>query len=277
MAMAPVRVRPDHAMQVEACLATVMDPELDESVTELGFVTAVEFAGESESEVRIAFKLPTYWCAANFAFLMADDMRRAVLTLPWVTDVQVQLHEHMYAEAINQGVATGAGFQAAFGEAAQGGLEDLRQTFLVKAFQRRQEALLQHLLDLGHSAADLVALDLAALQALDLDAEGETLLERYLARRDVVGAGERAFVDSAGQAIAATDLRSHLHGLRRVGVNAEFNGALCRGLLSVRDAADGLQPIHIVRRQPQAPEVLHNASAVLVTCEQQPAHAHHAV
>jgi metal-sulfur cluster biosynthetic enzyme len=275
--MAPVRVRPDHAMQVEACLATVMDPELDESVTELGFVTAVEFAGESESEVRIAFKLPTYWCAANFAFLMADDMRRAVQTLPWVTDVQVHLHDHMYAEAINQGVATGAGFQAAFGDAAEGGLEQLRQTFLVKAFQRRQEALLQHLLDAGHSSTALAAMDLAALQNLPLEGEGELLVERYLARRKVVGGGALAFVDSAGAAITATALRSHLHGLRRIGVNAEFNGALCRGLLSVRDAADGLQPIHIVRRQPPASEVLHNPSAVLVPCEPQLAHAHHAV
>jgi metal-sulfur cluster biosynthetic enzyme len=270
-------VRPDHAMQVEACLATVMDPELDESVTELGFVTSVEFAGESESEVRIGFKLPTYWCAANFAFLMADDMRHAVLALPWVTAVQVQLHDHMYAEAINQGVATGAGFQAAFGEAAQGGLEALRHTFLLKAFQRRQEALLQHLLDSGHSPAALVAMDLQALQDLPLEGEAELLVERYLARRDVVDAGALAFVDSAGQAIAATALRSHLHGLRRVGVNAEFNGALCRGLLSVRDAADGVQPIHIVRRQPTVAEDAPQPSPALVACGQPIAVAHHAV
>ena len=84
--MAPVRVKSDCAEQVNACLATVMDPELDESVTELGFITEVELSGEGE--VRIGFRLPTYWCAANFAFLMADDMRCAVEALPWVTRVQ---------------------------------------------------------------------------------------------------------------------------------------------------------------------------------------------
>ena len=89
--MAAARVKPDHAAQVQACLAAVMDPELDESVTELGFITEVELGGEGE--VRIGFRLPTYWCAANFAFLMADDMRRAVQALPWTTSVQVQLHE----------------------------------------------------------------------------------------------------------------------------------------------------------------------------------------
>jgi metal-sulfur cluster biosynthetic enzyme len=247
--MAPVRVRldpADHAAQVQACLATVMDPELDESVTELGFVTEVALSGPGE--VHIGFRLPTYWCAANFAFLMADDMRRAVQALPWVTRVQVQLHEHMYAEVINQGVAEGAGFQAAFGAAAEGGLEALRTTFLRKAFQRRQEALLQHLLDTGFEAAALVALELAALQHLALDGEGERLTERYLERRSEAGGGTLAFVDIDGRAIAAEALPGHLRGLRRVGVNAEFNGALCRGLLAVRDGEVQAQPIHIVRR-----------------------------
>lgn len=244
--MAPVRVKPDRAEQVQACLATVMDPELDESVTELGFIT--ELVVSSQGEVRIGFRLPTYWCAANFAFLMADDMRVAVQALPWVTQVAVQLHEHMYAEAINDGVAAAAGFQKCFGEAAEGDLEGLRRTFLVKAFQRRQEALLQHLLDAGHAPAALVALDTPALQRLELDAAGETLLERYLARRDVVGGGALAFVDTDGRPLAADALATHLRDLRRVGVNAEFNGALCRGLLAVRGGPDAAQPIHIVRR-----------------------------
>ena len=247
--MAADRVKPDHATQVQACLATVMDPELDESVTELGFITAVELSGDGE--VRIGFRLPTYWCAPNFAFLMADDMRRAVQVLRWVKKVQVQLHEHMYAEAINQGVAEGAGFQAAFGAAAEGGLEALRTTFLVKAFQRRQEALLQHLLDAGFAPALLVALDCDALQRLLLDVEGERLTERYLERRSEAGGGPLAFVDADGRAIAAEALSGHLRGLRRVGVNAEFNGALCRGLLAVRDAGVQAQPIHIVRKAPE--------------------------
>ena len=243
----------DRAEQVQACLATVVDPELDESVTELGFITEVELL--AQGEVRVGFRLPTYWCAANFAFLMADDMRRAVQALPWVTRVQVQLHEHMYAEAINQGVSDGDGFQAAFGTAAEGGLDALRRTFELKAFQRRQEALLQHLLDVGHLPAALVALDLPALQQLLPNAEGERLLERYLERRTLVGGGALAFVDTQGQPIAADALAGHLRDLRPVGINAEFNGALCRGLLAVRDNEVGVQKIHIVRR-PQSADAL---------------------
>lgn len=240
---------PDRAAQVQACLATVMDPELDESVTELGFVTTLELRGDGEtSEVHIGFRLPTYWCAANFAFLMADDMRQAVQALPWVTRVQVQLHDHMYAEAINDGVSEGAGFQAAFGAAAEGGLEALRQTFLVKAFQRRQEALLEHLIGAGHTPETLLALNIEALQALSVDDEGTRLVDRYLERRGVVGNGRLAFVDAAERPIMVERLGAHRRELRSVGVNAEFNGALCRGLLAVRDAAPVAQPIHFMPR-----------------------------
>ena len=101
--------------------------------------------------MAIGFRLPTYWCAANFAFLMADDMRREVGALPWVTSVTMTLGEHMYADKINHGVAEGRSFQETFGDEADGELEELRRTFLVKAFQRRQEALLRHLLAHGHA------------------------------------------------------------------------------------------------------------------------------
>lgn len=252
------RVRQDRVAQVQACLATVVDPELDEPVTELDFITEVALL--DHGEVRIGFRLPTYWCAANFAFLMADDMRRAVQALPWAQRVQVQLHDHMYADTINEGVAAGKGFQASFGEAAEGGLEALRRTFERKAFQRRQAALLEHLIEAGHAADTLVTLRLGGLSALVPDAAGEALVARYLQRRGVAGPGLRAFVDVEGRPIDADALAPYLRDVQRVGINAEFNGALCRGLLAARYAEAGhgadthkpardiaVQPIRIVR------------------------------
>jgi metal-sulfur cluster biosynthetic enzyme len=216
-------------------LAGVTDPELDESVTELNFVTHVEV--DAAGAVAVGFRLPTYWCAANFSFLMADDMRRALLELPWVTGVSVVLGEHMYAEAINAGLARGLSFQETFGSEADGDLDDLRRTFLVKAFQRRQSALLSHLLAESCDAETVAALTLQALNRLVLDGEGDRLRRRYLERRGVVGApgdDAPAFVDAAGQGLGAAALPAYVKALRRVGVNAEFNGALCRGLLSAR-------------------------------------------
>ena len=235
-----------HDLQVQACLATVMDPELDESVTELGFITEIVLQGEGE--VHISFRLPTYFCAANFAFLMADDMRLAVQALPWVTRVGVSLGEHMYAEAINKGVAEGSGFQAAFGAESEGNLDALRRTFELKAFQRRQAALLQHLIDAGHEPATFMALDTAALQGLQVDELSRLLVVRYLERRAVAGGGQEAFVDTAGRAISAEALPAHLRDIRRIAINAEFNGALCRGLQAARFDEPAPQPIHFVRR-----------------------------
>src|SRR5262249_58174704 len=148
--------------QVWACLQSVTDPELDESVVDLNFVTRADV--DPMNRVHIEFRLPTYWCAANFSFLMADDMRSAVSALDWVESVSVVLGEHMYADKINAGLARGLSFQETFGTEADGSLDDLRQTFLIKAFQRRQVALLNHLTGLGHRPHTILSFTLPVLQ-----------------------------------------------------------------------------------------------------------------
>jgi metal-sulfur cluster biosynthetic enzyme len=244
--------------QVRAALEGVSDPELDESVVELGFVTSVEV--DFEGGVDICFRLPTYWCASNFAFLMADDMRQAAAALPWVTRVAVRLVEHMNDAQINQGLAHGLSFDQTFGDEANGNLDEVRQIFAVKAFQRRQEKLLRHLLAAGHAAAGLVKIGVMQLMELPLDMEGRSLRTRYLERRGVVSSGEpdtsaMAFVDKEGRAINGEALPVYLRGLRLVSVNTDFNGALCRGLLAARYGADSpggqlganVYPIHFMR------------------------------
>jgi metal-sulfur cluster biosynthetic enzyme len=249
--------------EVWSRLEAVADPELDESVTELGFVTVVEVDGGC---VSIGFRLPTYWCAANFAYLMADDMRRAIVSLPWVTKIMITLDEHMYATEINRGVAAGRSFQQTFGSESNGEVEDIRRVFLVKAFQRRQEALLSWLLAQGNEPAMLVRLSMAQLSALAGEStdDGKTLrlVARYRDRRFVVGrcpdeaeqGDEPAFIDTEGGPLNPDDLGPYLRALRRIGVNAEFNGALCRGLLAARYGescvpapAVEIKPVHFVR------------------------------
>ena len=155
------RLRRDRQAEVWACLQGVTDPELDESVIELNFVTKADV--DPENRVHIEFRLPTYWCAANFSFLMADDMRRAVNALDWVEGVSIVLGEHMYADKINAGLASGLSFQETFGPEADGNLDDLRRTFLVKAFQRRQAALAQSSRQAGIPPASIVGLTLPEL------------------------------------------------------------------------------------------------------------------
>ena len=71
--------------QIRTALDTVTDPEIDESVAELEFVSRVEVS--DKNEVSIEFRLPTFWCAPNFAFMMASDMRDAVMEMGWVRSV----------------------------------------------------------------------------------------------------------------------------------------------------------------------------------------------
>jgi metal-sulfur cluster biosynthetic enzyme len=236
MAAEPSTTSAARAAEVWERLARVTDPELDEPVTELAFVTGVEVA--SDGQVAIGFRLPTYWCAANFAFMMADDMRREVAALPWVSGVHLTLDKHMYADAVNRGMAGSLSFQDAFGEEADGDdLVEVRRTFKVKSFQRRQETLLRHLLAAGTAPERLLSLTIADLEGMPHGEEAGKLVARYLERRDVPGPvlpTAVAFVDERGASIAPDALPAHLRALRRVGINMEFNGALCRGLLAER-------------------------------------------
>ena len=223
----------DRKAEVWRRLQTVTDPELDEPVTDLEFVTRADV--DADNCVHIEFRLPTYWCAANFSFLMADDMRNAVKELPWVADISVVLGDHMYADQINAGLARGLTFQETFGAEADGDLDRLRRTFLLKAFQRRQAALLAHLIEAGHHAARLVEMTLDELIDLEIDEAGARLRMRYLERRPIIAdATSRAFVDAEGNLLQAETLSTYVRTLRRVDINAEFNSALCRGLLHAR-------------------------------------------
>jgi len=217
--------------QVRAALDRVTDPELDESVLELGFITGIDIA---DDEVAVTFRLPTYWCAANFSYLMASDMRDAVAGLPWVRSVSVVLDEHMFVDAINDGVAKSQDFTEAFPTEANADLAGIRLNFGLKSFERRQEVLLRHLLALGHEPTAILALDIASLERLSLNAEGDSLRTRYLERRPLANGPALAFVTRDGEKIMDETLNIYLRNIRRVGLNAEFNGALCRGLLAAR-------------------------------------------
>ena len=88
------------------------DPELDEPVTSLGFVTSCTVSADGDVEVRL--RLPTYFCAPNFAFLMVADAFDAVSSVAGVRHTEVVLEDHFASEEINRGVAARAGFVDSF-------------------------------------------------------------------------------------------------------------------------------------------------------------------
>lgn len=230
--------RSERLQQVWTALGTVTDPELDEPVTRLEFVSRVSL--DANDYVSIEFRLPTYWCAPNFAFMMASDMRDAVAEIGWVHGVSVSLLDHFSAELINRGVALKQEFRDAFPGETDDDLKLIREKFLGKAFERRQELLMRHVLGKGQKAEWMTQASMKELMALPLDAEGTRLRILYIFawRRLYPEWGEKnfAFVALNGGPLDPTQLSSYLRKVAGVRRNAEFNGLICRSLLAERTA-----------------------------------------
>jgi len=226
----------DRREEVWSALDAVTDPEIDESVVSLDFVTELKI--DSSNRVEIEFRLPTYWCAPNFAFLMASDMRDAVTALEWVRDVSVRLSDHFSADLINRSVALRQDFRDAFPGETDDDLSAIRQKFLGQAFERRQELLLQYLMARGYGPDWIARASLSELIGLELDQEGIALRNLYLfiLRRMDPHAREEAlaFTMANKRPLDNQDLRTYLRKIAATRRNAEFNGFICRSLLSER-------------------------------------------
>ena len=210
-------------------LSGVRDPELDEPVTDLGFVSNLEVDGDA---VSVRLRLPTYFCAPNFAYLMVADAKAAILSVPGVRQAQVVLDDHYASGEINGGVNEERGFEGAFPSETEGpDLEGLRETFRRKSFVSRQEQLCRVLLAEGHSP-----LELAAMRLGDMPPSGD--LDTYLERRRELGleVTESAplVVDPDGNRVPEEAVVQHLRFAKTVRVSIEGNAGLCRGLLGTR-------------------------------------------
>jgi metal-sulfur cluster biosynthetic enzyme len=203
-------------------LEAVRDPELDQSLTELGFVAGVEVDGDA---VRVRLRLPTYFCAPNFAFLMAADARAAVEALPGVERAHIELEDHFTADEINAAVSSDAGFVDAFPDQASDELDELRILFQRKALMARQGRLCD-----GLSAGAIAAMRLSELKGADADRCRELRHELGIdARPDAP-----AFVTGEGAPVTIADVPRFLRFARLVSTSLEGNAGFCRGLLKTR-------------------------------------------
>lgn len=211
-----------------SALSSVRDPELDEPITKLGFVHELAVDGP---EVRARLRLPTYFCAPNFAYLMVADAVDALYSVPGVESVDVRLEDHFAAEEINAGVAMGAGFTEAFPGNAVDELGELRRTFLRKAHTASLERTCRLLLNQGRQVDDLAGL---VLSDVPDSPERDGLLRR---RRELglPSAPESPLVvDDEGSPVPRNEVGSRLRFARAVRVSIDGNAGFCRGLLQTR-------------------------------------------
>jgi metal-sulfur cluster biosynthetic enzyme len=212
---------------VLGALDTVRDPELDEPITTLGFVASCQVTGDGTVEVHL--RLPTYFCAPNFAYLMVADAHDAVTAVPGVARAIIVLDEHFASDTINAGVAARAGFADTFGDLAAGELDELRTDFLRKAVLAQTHRVCAPLL--------AACTDLTGMRLGDVPSSPE--LDRLRARRSEVGlpADDDAplLVDVVtGEPVPPDGQRLHLGRARLSRVNIEANTGICRGMLRHR-------------------------------------------
>jgi metal-sulfur cluster biosynthetic enzyme len=211
-------------------LETVRDPELDEPITSLGFVASCTVSGDGDAQVRL--RLPTYFCAPNFAFLMVADAYDAVAALPGVRRAEVILDDHFASDAINGGVAAQAGFVRSFDGEAVSELHSLRADFLRKAVMAGTDQVCRPLIAAGTDPAALLAMTLREVPP-------SRVLDRLRQRRADLGlpAGDDALLvidPVTGAPVTADALPLHLRKAKLTQVSIEANAGICRGMLRHR-------------------------------------------
>jgi metal-sulfur cluster biosynthetic enzyme len=215
--------------QVLDALSGVRDPELDVPITDLDFISTLEV---ENGAVSVRLRLPTYFCAANFAYLMVADAKDAILSVPGIERASVILDDHYASGEINVGVNDEHGFDGAFPDETESpDLEELRMIFRRKSFVSRQELLCRELIAEGNTPSDLAWMTLDEVMTSDA-------FEKYLERRaglglDVSGSAPLV-VDPEGKRIPEDAVVQHLRFARTVRVSIEGNAELCRGLLATR-------------------------------------------
>lgn len=224
----------DTVAGVWKALGTVLDPELDEPITDLDFVESCTVSDEGVAVVRL--RLPTFFCAPNFSFLMVADAYDAVSAVEGVTRADVTLVDHHASAEINGGVAAQAGFVKSFAGEADAELDELRAQFFTKAVIAGQDRVARPLVDQGVGPDELAAMTLG-------DAPPSADLERLRQRRDQLGL---ASDDSAplllhadGSRVTTEQVPLHLRRARLQRIGIETNGEYCKSLLASRYAKTG--------------------------------------
>ena len=228
---------------VRAALGTVVDPELDQPITDLGFVRSVTVDG---GRVEVHLRLPTSFCAPNFAWLMVSDAYDAVAAVPGVEQVVVELDDHHDSDLINRGLAAGAGYRGTFGHEAEESLDELRAVFRRKAHTAAMERAVTALLRSGAVTEAAVG----SLTLGDLPDKAELVRKRAAVGLPVDDAAPVLVQDDGTR---PADPARHLRRARSVRISVEGNAHFCRGLLATRYPGAEQDQAPLPEDRPQLP------------------------
>ncbi len=234
--------------RVLRALSTVTDPELDEPITDLGFVK--DLAISEDGRVSLDLVTSTFWCSPNFVYLMLEEARDVVSKVPGVREMHVHLGGHHDSDRINDGINSGKSFSECYEAEANGNLVELNRMIRTRALRSRLSAMAAALLRGGIAHEDLLD-----LSREDVVSDGEMVVvlsrgesckitepadvrrvARYLTFLDGIGhlSGPLVIWDLERSAPRLDELTSMLALSRSAKSNFSFNAELCRALLSAR-------------------------------------------
>jgi metal-sulfur cluster biosynthetic enzyme len=238
----------DLKQSVLRALSSVTDPELDEPITDLGFVKDLSIS--KDGRVSLDLVTSTFWCSPNFVYMMLEEARDVVSKLPGITAARVRLEGHHDAGRINEGINSGKSFSECYSDEAHGDLEALNRMIRTRALRSRLYSMAAAM-----SRSGVMPRELLGLSRHDIAAEGDTLIVklrgdprrisepsdvqrvvRYLSFRDGLGLQDAPLViwDLDGRRPGPDEFSSMLTLGRSAKANFSLNAELCRALLSAR-------------------------------------------
>ena len=228
---------------IRRALDAVIDPELDEPITDLGFIRSLRInGGVSDAQIELHLRLPTSFCSPNFAYLMASDSKDALSALPGVARVVVELDDHHDSDLINAGLAADAGYRGTFGHEAEDSLDELRNTFRRKAHTAAMERCLT---DLLRTDPGLAETEMGTVRLRDLPAGRNK--DALLRRRSALGLPDTAdsivLVNHEGLPYPAEAVPMALRRARSTRISIDGNAHFCRGLLRTRYEGSGADQV----------------------------------
>ena len=220
-------------------LDAVIDPELDEPITDLGFIRSLLIhEGADGAQIELHLRLPTSFCSPNFAYLMASDSKDGLSGLPGVAQVVVELDDHHDSDLINAGLAADAGYRGTFRHEAEDSLDELRSTFRRKAHTAAMERCLTDLLRVN---AELAETEVGTVRLRDLPSGKNK--DALLRRRSALGLPDAAdsivLVNHEGLPYPEEGVPMALRRARSTRISIDGNAHFCRGLLRTRYEGSG--------------------------------------
>ncbi len=228
-------------------LSSVTDPELDEPITDLGFVKNVSV---EDGSISVDIATSTFWCSPNFVYMMLEDARDAISRVPGVRTVRVHLEGHHDAAKINEAINLRKSFSECYGPEAEGDIAELNKRFREKALRSRLHGMAITMAKYGVTRDELISLKLDDVKLegnkVLVKSGGQTLevadpsdagrITKYLSFLEKLGLRDGRLViwDLEGTSPERGELDSFLSRSRSVRFSLGFNAELCRALLKSR-------------------------------------------